>query len=317
MTVFDAGRLGAYTNAYASPEQILDAEEPDPRDDIYALGLVAYEALTGRHPFGRKSAVDARFRELKVEPVQGLTEKQNAALVAALSFDRKQRLPDVSALLDAFNPDEAAIVATRDGPQRRRTGGEAPEVAPARRRIGRTIALAIAGIAWAAFFAVYWYSRENPSGDGAGPGVQAAAEAAPGPSPQAAPEPEVKPVAQPAQVRVAKPAAPARPKPASDKAALVPAAGDGPLASATAPEAGADPHGSSSPKTGAGDAASEQVDAPGAVAAATATVQAESPGDPPSSESQLYRWVDKEGKVQFGEKPPQEYADSAVKIIDY
>jgi hypothetical protein len=316
LTLFDAGRLGAYTNAYASAEQILDAEEPDPRDDIYALGLVAYEALTGKHPFGRKSAVDARFRELKVEPVKGLTEKQNAALAAALSFDRKQRLPEVSALLDAFNPDEAAIVATRDGQQQTRAGSVVPEVVPARRRIGRTIALSIAGIAWAAFFAVYWYSRENPSQDGAGPETQAVAEATPSQALQSAPEPEVKVVAEPAPVRVAKPAA-ARPKPASAKAAQVPTTGDALSASATPPEVGTGSGGSSVPPTVAGDAASEEVDAPGAVANTSSKVQADSSGDPPPSESQLYRWVDKDGKVQFGESPPPEYANSAVKIIDF
>jgi hypothetical protein len=38
-----------------------------------------------------------------------------------------------------------------------------------------------------------------------------------------------------------------------------------------------------------------------------------------STESQaraLYRWVDSSGTVQFGEQPPEEYAASAVKVID-
>jgi hypothetical protein len=177
--------------------------------------------------------------------------------------------------------------------------------------------MAIAGIAWVAFFAVYWYSRENPTTHEGGPEAQAVAEAASGPTPQAAPEPEVKAVAEPAQVRVAKPAKAARPTPASGTSAPVPTAGDAPLTSAMPPEVGTDPQQSASPSTGAGDAASEQIAASGEGADTTATVQAEAPGDPPASESKLYRWVDKEGKVQFGEKPPQEYADSAVKIMDF
>ena len=41
VTVFDPGSLGALTPAYASPE-MLENREPDPRDDIYALGCITY-----------------------------------------------------------------------------------------------------------------------------------------------------------------------------------------------------------------------------------------------------------------------------------
>lgn len=90
-TVFDAGKLGAATMAYASPEQLLGVAEPDPRDDIYSLAVVAYELLAGRHPFDRRSALEAQLQEMTVAPVSGLSDAQNATLRRALAFRREHR----------------------------------------------------------------------------------------------------------------------------------------------------------------------------------------------------------------------------------
>jgi predicted Ser/Thr protein kinase len=98
VTVFDPGSLGALTPAYASPE-MLENREPDPRDDIYALGCITYELLTGRHPFNRLSATQARDAGLQPQRPPGLGHSQWRALRHALAFAREARTPSVTAFL--------------------------------------------------------------------------------------------------------------------------------------------------------------------------------------------------------------------------
>jgi formylglycine-generating enzyme required for sulfatase activity len=94
----DPAALGALTPAYASCE-MLEGHDPDNRDDIYALACVLYEMLSGKHPFGGRSAVEARDEKRKPAAIQALSRAQNAALAAALSFDREQRTASVEALV--------------------------------------------------------------------------------------------------------------------------------------------------------------------------------------------------------------------------
>ena len=100
---FDVGELGALTPAYASCE-MLEGLEPDPRDDIYALGCITYELLTGHHPFARKSAVEARDANLEAEPVAGLKRRQWAVLRQALAFNREERTDDVLHFVNELKP---------------------------------------------------------------------------------------------------------------------------------------------------------------------------------------------------------------------
>jgi formylglycine-generating enzyme required for sulfatase activity len=94
----DPAALGALTPAYASCE-MLEGQEPDSRDDIYALACVIYELLSGKHPFGNRSAVEARDEKRTPAPLAALSRAQNAALAKALAFDREQRTPSVEALI--------------------------------------------------------------------------------------------------------------------------------------------------------------------------------------------------------------------------
>ncbi|WP_075793912.1 serine/threonine protein kinase [Massilia putida] len=99
VTVFDPGSLGALTPAYASPE-MLENREPDPRDDIYALGCITYELLTGRHPFNRLSAIQACAAGLRPQRPPGLGHRQWRALRNALALRREARTPTVNAFLN-------------------------------------------------------------------------------------------------------------------------------------------------------------------------------------------------------------------------
>ena len=100
-TLFDPGKLGALTPAYASLE-MLEGEEPDTRDDTYALGCVAYELLTGKHPFNKLPATTARDNGLVPPIVKTVNKKTNRALRRAVAFKREDRSPTVEHFLEEF-----------------------------------------------------------------------------------------------------------------------------------------------------------------------------------------------------------------------
>ena len=100
-TVFDAGNLGALTPAYASLE-MLEGKNPDVRDDIYALGCIAYELFTGDHPFNRVHADEAKRQKLKPKKIQGMKKRQWQAIERALAFDRENRTQSVELFWTEF-----------------------------------------------------------------------------------------------------------------------------------------------------------------------------------------------------------------------
>jgi hypothetical protein len=99
--VFDAGSLGAYTEAYATDEMI-DGIDPHPADDLYALGIIGYELLTGFHPYQRLGAPSARKLGIKPPALKGLKLREARALERCLSFERKDRPKDAGEFLKLF-----------------------------------------------------------------------------------------------------------------------------------------------------------------------------------------------------------------------
>ena len=98
-TVFDPSRLAALTPAYASLE-MLDGQVPQPADDIYSLGIVIYQILSGLHPFGRVSAGAAEKEQLQPERLERLSRRKWNALKRILAFRREDRPVDMSEVIE-------------------------------------------------------------------------------------------------------------------------------------------------------------------------------------------------------------------------
>lgn len=193
VTVFDPGSLGALTPAYASPE-MLEHLDPDPRDDIYALACIAYELLTGRHPFTGASALQARGAGMKPQRPPKLARGPWHALKCGLALERSARTPSVERFLREFGSGGSVL------------------------RGGTAAAAALGLVALGALGAAGWHYLHGQPASPAGPSAQTQ------PPAQVAAPPGATPVASaPASTAPATAPAPASAAPATAVPAPVPA----------------------------------------------------------------------------------------------
>jgi uncharacterized protein YecT (DUF1311 family)/tRNA A-37 threonylcarbamoyl transferase component Bud32 len=103
------------TPAYMSPEQ-LAGERVDGRSDVNSLGLVAWEMLSGRFPWGTANLYEILYRQRHTD-LPRLDELRRDlpvpvvnAVEGALERDRERRWPDAAAFL-------AALLAPPDAPR--------------------------------------------------------------------------------------------------------------------------------------------------------------------------------------------------------
>ena len=96
-------RLG--TLPYMAPEQVRDAGEVDGRGDLWALGVVLYEMLTGQLPFGGEHELTTVARILREDPVppsrlrQELPAAAGKIVMTLLQKEPAKRYPSADALL--------------------------------------------------------------------------------------------------------------------------------------------------------------------------------------------------------------------------
>lgn len=103
--IYDAMQrsLQGATPTYASPER-LTGGAPTIRDDIFSFSCLAYELLSGAHPFERRPANVARDSNSVPARIPGLSQRQWRALKRGLAWRREDRHADMRALLRELDP---------------------------------------------------------------------------------------------------------------------------------------------------------------------------------------------------------------------
>ncbi len=122
------------TASYAAPEYMLGTK-PSPRSDLYSLGCICYEMLTGKLPYGEAvehARAPSDFQRLVYRPAGELNPHvpvwMDRAIERAVNLNVAERYDELTEFiydLENPNPDylrpEAPVVAKEDRPNRWRT----------------------------------------------------------------------------------------------------------------------------------------------------------------------------------------------------
>jgi len=112
----DAGAIIG-TPDYMAPEQV-EGEEPDPRTDLYSLGVVLYEMVTGRVPFGGDTALSVALKqknEIPTEPRKfniQVPENLNRIIMKCLEKEKARRYESAAGLCQDLARVEESITST-------------------------------------------------------------------------------------------------------------------------------------------------------------------------------------------------------------
>jgi len=104
----DAKKYIVGTPNYVSPEQVAGRRVADSRSDIYSLGCVLLEMLTGQLPFAASSARESMQRRLDEPPPEiralrpDVPEELSSVLKGAMKIDPAERYMSAGQMADAL-----------------------------------------------------------------------------------------------------------------------------------------------------------------------------------------------------------------------
>ena len=150
------------TVEYISPEQLRGERDLDGRCDIWALGIVLFEMLSGQRPFVGASQNEVIAQILGHRPprldqvASDVTPALSGVVERCLERDKDHRFPSISALRDAL---QAAANTTAPAPDHFTDPHRRIAIVHPRRQTIRWGLLVILGIA----AAMYWIMLRRPS----------------------------------------------------------------------------------------------------------------------------------------------------------
>jgi len=154
------------TPEYMSPEQV-EGKDADERSDIYALGIVLYEMLTGKVPFEGETPLSVALKQKTEIPENPkaintqITEDLSRLILRCLEKEKEKRYQRVGELIAEFDRiDKGLPAAEKVLPQRKPLTSK--ELPVRLKKRWRTIA-AVAIIGVAAVAAFLYFGRGKPT----------------------------------------------------------------------------------------------------------------------------------------------------------